>query len=264
MGITLKNRAASSDFDVSIDTSHNDGVDMTVGSNPTVTSLNGFDIYAIFRRRRLSVLEVDGNPLIYALKSKAPYHIDQQNSDLMWEVANAVWAAWTCPWKPTAVVPIPSSHDVSNVLAQKVADWLGIPFVSSDMIVKQTVLEVITAAEARLADNSVPQHHVRALKKQLGKLGSSPPGKAFQMKEVKEVEVRPYLVPWKLDGSLEPLAGHELVLVDDLIGSGASITTCSDFLKANGCTVVGGLSLFSPLDRELANVVPQKRGKKRR
>jgi len=113
----------------------------------------------------------------------------------------------------------------------------------------------MSEAEALKDGGGVGKEDLKAFKKQLGRFKSVPDGKLFQMKDIKAVEVRHYFAPWKAAGSLDVAAGHQILLVDDLIGSGASLLSCAQFIKEQGHTVVGGLSLFSPLDRELAQTV---------
>jgi len=235
---------------VSIDLTHNDGVDMSKDSNPSIYKSNNFDIYALFRRRRMSGRQSDGNPLIYALKSSPPYQIDQQNTDDMWAVAQDILLSWECPWKPTAVMAIPSSSALNNELAERIANYLNIHHIKSDMLSKKLVSEVISGVENLLDAGQVAKDDIKPLKKQLGVLNSATQGKAFQMKDIKDLSVRPYFNPWKLEGNLTVLTDHQILLVDDLIGSGASIVNCAQFIQQHGYNVVGGISLFSALERE--------------
>lgn len=70
MGILVTERIEEDEdpvFDVSIDLGHNDGVDMSLSGNPTVMTVDELQVFSLFRRRRLSNIDADGNPLIYAL-----------------------------------------------------------------------------------------------------------------------------------------------------------------------------------------------------
>jgi len=105
---------------------------------------------------------------------------------------------------------------------------------------------------------------LKAFKSQLGRLSIPPPGKTtFQMKEI-NVCVRQYFHPWRVSEEAKDFIGHDLLLVDDLIGSGASLSTCAKCLVENGHSVVGGVSLFSPLDRELSKKPKGARHKRHR
>lgn len=266
MGIELSEvdvEGSSSIFDVTINLKHNDGLDMSLDGNPTITHLDDFQVYSLFRRRRLSTSEADGNPLIFALKSLNKFRIDDDNRAAMWDTAGKIFASWSRPWKPTCVVSIPSTHSTSNDLGLLVAEWLGIEHVSSNSICKKTVAEVIADAELLKEGGGVPDLDLRAFKKQLGRLSSAPPGKLFQMKEVKDVSVRHYFQPWKNSAQVAMSTGHDILLVDDLIASGASLKTCAEFFVGSGCSVLGGLSLFSPLDREMAQPEMVPRSKRR-
>ena len=248
--------------EVSIDLSHNDGVDMSLSGNPTVMTVDDLQVFSLFRRRRLSTTEADGNPLIYALKGLKGYAIDDAGKEAMWGAADKIFRAWTCPWKPSHVVSIPSRHSVSFDLASWVASFLEVDHVSAPMVCKKTVTEVLEEAEALKDRGAVPKRDLKAFKKQLGLLSSAPPGKTFQMKEI-DVSVRQYLHPWRISEKAKDFIGHDLLLVDDLIGTGASLSTCANCLVENGHSVVGGMSLFSPLDRELAKKASVARRKRR-
>lgn len=251
-------------FDVAIDLTHNDGLDMSLGGNPTVIKIKELQVFSLFRRRRLSTNEADGNPLIYAIKNLNQFRIDDENAAVMWATAAKIFAAWKCPWKPTGVMSIPSRHSASDDLAANISKWMGIEHVSGDMVCKKTVAEVLAEAEHLKESGGVPEHDLKAFKKQLGQLSTAPSGKVFQMKEVRDVSIRHHFQPWKTTGKTGEATGHDLLLVDDLIGSGASLVTCAQFLTESGYPVVGGMSLFSPLDREMAQpATPQRRRQKR-
>lgn len=255
MGIKLTERKGAGHntiFDVIIDLEHNDGLDMSLSGNPTVMEIKGLQVFSLFRRRRLSTNEADGNPLIYALKQLNQFRIDEQNKVVMWDTAEKIFGQWACPWKPTGVISIPSQHSASNDLAARISDWMGIDHVSESIICKKTVKEVLAEAEFLKETGGIADRDLRAFKRQLSRLSSTPLGKTFQMKEVKDVSIRHYFQPWKATEHAGETAEHDLLLVDDLIGSGASLMTCAKFLVENGYPVVGGLSLFSPLDREIA------------
>lgn len=266
MGIRLiecKGEDKNTIFDVIIDLEHNDGLDMSLSGNPTVMEIKGLQVFSLFRRRRLSTNEADGNPLIYALKQLNQFRIDEQNKVVMWDAAEKIFSQWACPWKPAGVISIPSQHSASNDLAAKISDWMGIDHISESIICKKTVKEVLAEAEYLKESGDIAEQDLKAFKKQLGRLSSTPPGKIFQMKEIKDVSIRHYFQPWKANGHVGGAAGHDLLLVDDLIGSGASLITCANFLIKNGYPVVGGLSLFSPLDREMAQPArPRQKGRR--
>jgi len=250
-------------YDVSIDLNHNDGVDMSLAGNPTVTNVDHLEIFSLFRRRRLSTTETDGNPLIYALKELKNYTINDADKKIMWGAAGEIFQAWTCPWKPSCVVSIPSRHSVSFDLASWIAGYLKVDHISVPMVHKKTVAEVLSEAEVLKDSDGVPARDLKAFKKQLSRLSAASPGKIFQMKEI-DVSVRQYLQPWRVSEESKDFIGHDFLLVDDLIGSGASLSTCANCLMKEGHSVVGGMSLFSPLDRELAQKASTTRHKRRR
>lgn len=266
MGIVVTERTEEGEdtvLDVRIDLRHNDGVDMSRSGNPTVMAVDDLQVFSLFRRRRLSTTEADGNPLIYALKDLKGYAIDEAGKELMWETAGEIFRAWTCPWKPTRVAAIPSRHSVSVDLASRIAAFLEVEHVPVPLVHKRTVAEVLEEAEPLKDSGAVPGGDLKAFKSQLGRLSTAPPGKTFQMKEV-DVRVRQYFHPWRVSEEAKDFIGHDLLLVDDLIGSGASLSTCAKCLVENGHSVVGGMSLFSPLDRELAKKPKGARRKRRR
>jgi hypothetical protein len=249
---------------VSINLAHNDGLDMSLAGNPTRSLLNGFPVYSIFRRRRLSTSDADGNPLIYALKEMKKFRIDATNAGLMWDTASKILAQWELPWQPTSVLALPSRHTTSSDLAAVISDRFGIEQFHSDSICKKSVGEVIADAEQFKEAGGVPDADMSEFKKQLGRLSSAPANRTFQMKEIKSVRVRHYFQPWKSTSVAAVPLGRDVLLVDDLVGSGASLLTCARHLEDQGCSVLGGLSLFSQLDREISPAVRTGRRRRRR
>ena len=55
---------------VKVNLNHEEGINTSINNNPTVTKMsNGINVYSIFKRKSIPNINLDGNPLVHALKN---------------------------------------------------------------------------------------------------------------------------------------------------------------------------------------------------
>ncbi len=87
----------------------------------------------------------------------------------------------------------------------------------------------------------------RDYKAQLNQLQKANPDHIFEMKHVK-LPIRPYFTPLVANEvAAAELAGANILFVDDILGSGASLRAAARALQPYGLAAMMGLTLMSPL-----------------
>jgi hypothetical protein len=199
-------------------------------------------VSSIFSRRKTGRDERDGNPLIYALKGMRGYSITHESiRELIICAKNNLPLCLThTPY--SSVVPLPSSSGLVQILSRRLARInAGCPIISC--FDKATVDQVLAAApqvvEKRYRKKFVSR--INALQKMEG-------NNIFQMKDV-EMALRPYFTPLMKNALAGNLIGADVLLVDDILGSGTSIKSAAQSLLSEGARSVSGITLMGSLDR---------------
>jgi len=200
------------------------------------------DVVSIFRRRKVRTDNADGNSLIYALKGKLGYTMPGSDGRQILRAARTILPIALRGLVIDAVVPLPSSSPLAQLLAARAARLasVGPPLVCLD---KATVGQVLASAP--------PTHMVeRRLRgdytSELARLQRQSPGAAIEMKTVK-VSLRPYFTPIVTNVLAGQCQGRHVLLVDDIVGSGSSLMAAAAGLRAAGATSICALTLLGQL-----------------
>jgi hypoxanthine phosphoribosyltransferase len=89
----------------------------------------------------------------------------------------------------------------------------------------------------------------KAYKRQLSDLQKASPTATFEMKKVMS-PLRGYFRPVIATAGAAAVAGHRILLVDDILGSGTSITSAADALRVFLPLSVAGLTFMGQLRPE--------------
>ena len=173
--------------EVSFNDSHQQLLSTCVQSNPVTKRLTLLDVCSIYRRRKSKNQAHDGNPAIYALKHKHGYSISNQEIIRFLDSFYQILDKAICMAPFDVVAPLPSSHKVNSIFANRVRRRVeGVEFYP-DLFEKKSVQEVIIDVESTLIDTEGLKV---AAKKLCSKLSKSPPGTVFSMKEVSDHRLR--------------------------------------------------------------------------
>lgn len=221
-------------------TSHQQRVDTSVSGNPQSKIISGsLTVQSIFRR--MVHREGDGNPLIYALKKKDGFSISNREFCKFLPEFRQILAKAMHGKSDVIFVPMPSSHKIAYTLASQAAKYAVNCSVEPSLFEKKTAGEVHQELKATVFPNKLRKDGVRLL----SSLAASP-NAIFSMKNVKNPELRHYISPLKL-ATVYPVQCREIILVDDLLSSGATLTCAHDQLQASGWGAISALCLLGAL-----------------
>lgn len=205
-------------------------------------TLKGMDVVSLFARRRVGHDEDDGNPLIYALKGRKGYTIPSADLRKFLAIAQQLLPRAIADREFDLVVPLPSSAAVANKLGLRAARSRGVlPILPC--LHKATIADVLAAAPAL---DAVKARDRGWYTTQLARLQQVAPDETIEMKTV-PLRVRPYFTPIAGNALAGGCAGRHILLVDDIVGSGASLLAARDALLAAGAAGVRALTLMSRL-----------------
>lgn len=112
------------DFDpttktVAYNPSHEENVDTSLENNPTIDNelIKGINIWSIFKRKRGN--QMDGNPLIYALKNEGGWHFKTQSDyEAIEKQFNLIAEKFASMYQIGVTIIIPSGNELNNHIAE--------------------------------------------------------------------------------------------------------------------------------------------------
>ena len=141
-----------------------------------------------------------------------------------------------------ALVTVPSSYPVAEILARRISRKNGAEIFNS-IFKKATVGEVIAGFDQA----AVKRQHRAEVKSQLATFAKLDPNELVTLKEMRN-KIRPYFNPLSLNTDLlDCLPAENLLLIDDLLSTGTTISNAAKLLKASGFKVAGAICLLSAL-----------------
>lgn len=233
------------DKDVIFNPTHDNLVSTHPDTNPTSFTVNGMHVLAVFRRVMAKSRHGDGNPLIYALKRKSGFKISDAEIKKLMPAFRTIFVKAIEEFENSPfdyVLPMPSKHKISEILAQRVVRATEHGEVRRDLLRKKTCGEVLAEFE-QMTILAKHKKEAVAFKKSLEKWD---PHGVFQMKEVKSC-LRPYIQPIAL--ACDPERNNpRILLVDDLVSTGATFSSAIEALRTvYPESKIEGLCLLSPV-----------------
>jgi predicted amidophosphoribosyltransferase len=244
---------------ISVDHSINDFGVTTTRGNPTHAKTHcviPMPVHSIFLRHDRnknskydkipSKLIGDNCPFIYAVKKKVPnLFVNTQTIRDLCKPMNQILDAFVEKQssdniKYDFVIVIPSSHNISGILAKRIKNRLGIPLLNN-LLRKSNSTDVFQQVNN---DSSIPHsakvNIMNAVKK------SNTNKAPFSLSDV-GTKYRSYVNP--VASTKNVLLGSRVLLVDDLFATGTTLITARDVLLAsNPNLIIDSLCLFSPLN----------------
>ncbi|AMG75564.1 phosphoribosyltransferase family protein [Sphingopyxis granuli] len=204
--------------------------------------LHGMEVVSMFRRRKAGHNEDDGNPLIYALKGRMGFTIPPADLRKFIALGQQLLPQALAGTEFDLVVPLPSSATVTHRLGLRAARNRGVlPIIPC--LHKATIADVLAAAPAL---DAVKARDRQWFTTQLARLQQLAPDQIIEMKTV-PIRIRQYFTPIAAGTLADQCAGRHILLVDDIVGSGASLLAARNALLAAGAAGVRALTLLSRL-----------------
>ncbi|OJU18475.1 MAG: hypothetical protein BGN84_17925 [Afipia sp. 62-7] len=231
MGINI-----SGDNFVAHDQTHEKRVNTSLDANPTSKKLGGVTVHHVFRRNKTGDLDRDGNPLIYALKGMGGYNIVAMYRTQIMARAREILEKCTELQGTDYVMPMPSSYGFSEEFAQMVCQVTGTPYLGCGFLRKKTVAEMLAQYGDSIPKNLGGQRE-KDYKSQMHTWRQMKPGQLASMKEIGP-KIRRYFDPFEVGGGAPDISGKNVLVVDDIMSSGASLSAMIELLTAKtGCKI---------------------------
>jgi hypothetical protein len=230
---------------VEFDDSHQKRVDTSLENNPRVAKVGQLKVYHLLRRNKTGDQYGDGNPLIYALKEMHGYRIAPVDRERFINRATDVLKRIADQFSADFIMPVPSGKSFCAEFAKIVAEVTDIPYLESTFIRKRTVGEML----AQYGDN-VPEHiNKYASQKYKALIAGWRDAHTGQLVSVKDIDtkIRPLFDPLALTEDVPAIKGTRIIIVDDLMSSGSSLTSTCNALALIGCSVPAAICFLSGL-----------------
>jgi len=217
----------------------NDGVDFSLVNNPIYSKIGNIEVISIFKRTPLGdngKYDKDGNPMIYELKHKFDWKWDMSVEDAkkyirrFYEVCSKLHKTFD------TIVVMPSSSNLNNTIAKAISETVNANNIVNTLITKE-LTEIVeeTCIDRKSINNDYKNEKERsnvydAIIKSFRKMGEYFEAKYVPKKYLKYIK---YLNV-EDDTNIRPMIDDkDIVIVDDIISSGASIRQTIKLIKAN-------------------------------
>jgi len=219
---------------VTVDHSHNNYADTTVDGNPTERVFDGLRVSSILRRtkgKRSRDLPGDNSPMLYALKGIEGLQTDYRSLALLtrngFAILDKFLAANADGWD--CVIPMPSSHNIANILSKRVARRLPACQLEACALKKisaQNVREQLPGLSISSRDKTKLNGHIKRFARFNGWEAD------FQMKSITEPGLRNHVNPLALGRFLGRSPPRRILLVDDMVTSGSTLKHAEQIIAA--------------------------------
>lgn len=228
---------------VSINDTNEDGVDTSIGGNPTRTIIKGLEIHHIFSRNGKGGRRDDGNPLIHALKAQKGFTITPFWRQQLFGRARAILQKLPEDIKEyDHCLAVPSSSPFCLDVTQLISEVLDVPILAGAPLRKASVGEVL--ADVAASPPKVRPAMKAAYTSQINTWQKIDPIAICQAKVV-NTTIRHLFRFMKPSQHLPDLSERRVIVIDDILSSGSSILSAREFLtnqlgaKVTGITFLG-------------------------
>ncbi len=224
MGIEVSDKKA-----VSLNDTHENGVNTSISDNPTRSHLRGIEFIHVFSRNQNGSRRDDGNPLIFALKGRRGFSITPFWEKQTMKRAAAILSSVKGEFDGIDYcVPVPSSSSFCSKFAALVAHVLEKPILEPTFIRKKRVGEML--AEIEISPPRIRPGLKTAFTSQLNAWQLTDPLADYQAKEI-DVSLRHLFDMFILDGEPPELRDKKVLIVDDLFATGSSVLSMRQIVQ---------------------------------
>lgn len=227
---------------VNVDLDHENGVDTGTIINPTYTSINGYDVISIFKRKTYT--GGDGNPLIYALKGIKGWKINTK--DIIKLLKQFIKICNKIEPKYDTIIKITSSSELNNQFLYRLNKIIRCDNVIDTLFNK---LEKSEVYDNCLEYKNISEDDMKKIDSGFEKMGDN-----FTFKDI-PVDVRHYFKKVWSDTYIgdeinvaDKINGKKVLILDDTIASGQTISSFAqsviDMYEPESITII---TLFSKI-----------------
>lgn len=230
---------------VSLNDTHEEGVDTSTEGNPTQRVFKGINMHHIFSRSGKTGRQDDGNPLIHALKGRDGFAITPfWKGHFMSRAGKIVDNMSIEPEGFDYCLPIPSSSSFCGEIAGLVSGKLGIPLLAPNFFRKKTTSEMLQGLRA--FPPRIRPGARSAYTTQLNSWQSLPADTICEAKRV-DTTIRLYFDFFIAQGTQPNLQNKNIVIVDDIFSSGSSVLSVRNIVQNQLGAEVSYISFLSGL-----------------
>ncbi|WVM91494.1 phosphoribosyltransferase family protein [Halopseudomonas pachastrellae] len=221
---------------------HQNLLDTSTENKPHRQKAGDLVVASIFRRRKARSGDGDGNPFIYALKG---LHRHSISNGQLWKFRPnflSTLGAYMSESPYDKIAPLPSSKPIARYVAKKAGSYQPRGRSRAPAFLKRSAAEVLAELEEKYSSDEIPRKLKGPAAALISRLRKSQNAN-FAMKHVDQ-RLRDYIEPLVLAPNA-PVSGHRILLVDDLLSSGATLRTAHRLLTEAGAAHVAALCLLS-------------------
>lgn len=229
---------------ITVDLSHKNNVDTSISLNPTYSTIDGYPVISIFKRKKNIELG-DGSPLIYALKDIQNWKIDKK--EIIKLLRQFILITDKIKPKYDTIISIPSSNPLNQIFLYRLNKIIKCEHsITNGLFTKMMTSEVVENIDW----NTMTPYQAEELEKHLEQIEDD----YFTFKNIP-----PYLRGfikniWKDKTSKHGLEyasminDKDVLILDDTISSGQTISTfCQNVINNYAPKSITIITLFSKL-----------------
>jgi hypothetical protein len=229
---------------VYFNTNHENGIDTSININPTYTNIDGYDVISIFKRKK-TIDNKDGNPLIYALKNLNGWSIDKK--DIILLLKQFIRISGKINTSYDTIISLTSSNVLNTKILHRLNKIINCENkITEHLLSKMETHDVLDNVEF----DEIPKDDAKDLMYCISNID----GDYFSFKYIPERFRKYFKSIWKESHSYtnmkyaHKINGKDILILDDTITSGSSISTyCESLLKSFDPKSVTIVTLFSAL-----------------
>lgn len=211
---------------VTVDHSHNNYAVTTVDGNPITSNYDDLSVTSVFRRtrsKRDKDMLGDNSPMLYAFKGMHDLSIGYSSvaslTGNFYTILNNFFVEKDARWD--IVVPMPSSHDIANILARRVIRMGAAETLELDALKKITTND----AKMQLRDLQIASKDKTKINNFIKKFARFNGWDTnFQMKSITIPKLRKHINPVTFGRLQSRNPPKKVLLVDDMVTSGTTLS----------------------------------------
>jgi len=242
---------------VSFNSTHENNVDTSTLINPTYYKLNSIDVISIFKRKKTKYFQLDGNPLIYALKGINNWKFKNSEQDIVNLLKQFIRISEKIKSSYDTIIIVPSNNSLNVNFLYRLNKIIKTQYQITDYFDKMTVEDVfenfINWKKIKEDFKDKYDDIVKSLSICFNSMDTKN-NHYFSYKYIKDVNLRKYITR-TIHSSNEKTIDYaihindkNILILDDTIASGSTISeVCKEISETFTPKSITVITLFSKL-----------------